>query len=92
MFVNTNTHTESLMHHKYAVKDYDGRSGYLLFGSLNWSVTGFTNNYEDIVFTTNTHAVKSFNDNFENMWLYLDSAEKHDVTVHAALSNKVKFL
>lgn len=80
------------MHYKYVVKDYNEKSGFLLFGSLNWTYSGFINNYEDIVFTTNMEAVKSFHDNFESMWCYLDDLEKHDVTVRAVLSNKVKVI
>lgn len=81
------------MHHKYAIKDYSEKdSGFLLFGSLNWSFSGFTNNYEDIVFTTNVEAVKNFNDNFKNTWDYLDNLEKQNVTVRAILNNKVKVM
>lgn len=80
------------MHHKYAVKDYNGKTGYLVFGSLNWTNSGFTNNYEDLVFTTNSDAVNSFNDNFESMWTYLDNQEKYDVITRAVLREKIKVL
>lgn len=90
MYVNTNEVTESMMHHKYAIKDYNGTSGFLLFGSLNWSNTGFTNNYEDIVFTTNEEAVDSFSKNFESIWSYVEDLEKNDLTACAILKNKIK--
>lgn len=80
------------MHHKYAVKDCNGKSGFLLFGSLNWTNSGFTNNYEDIVFTTNFEAVKSFSDNFENLWKHVNDLEEYDVTTQAILFNKIKVL
>lgn len=80
------------MHHKYAVKDYNGKSGFLVLGSLNWTNSGFTNNYEDLVFTTNIDAVNSFSDNFESMWTYLDDQEKYDVITRAVLCKKIKVL
>lgn len=92
MFINTNENTECLMHHKYVVKDFSAGNGFVLFGSLNWSYSGFINNYEDIVFTTNAGAVKSFHDNFESMWNYFDDLEKHDVITRAILNNKTKIV
>lgn len=81
-----------MMHHKYAVKDCNGSNGFLVFGSLNWTMTGVTNNYEDLVFTTNKHAVKSYAENFEYMWSYLTNAEEHDITTQAILNEKIKVL
>lgn len=78
------------MHLKCAIKDFRAGKGFLLFGSLNWTYSGFVNNYEDVVFTSNKEAVRSFHENFESMWFYFDNMEKHDVITRAVLSNKIR--
>lgn len=77
------------MHHKYAVKDYDGDNGYLVFGSLNWTHSAFVKNFEDLVFTTNAEAIKSFSLNFQDMWDYVEKEENTNVVVQAVLKQRI---
>lgn len=61
----------SIMHCKYMVKDYTESSGFLFTGSLNLTDSGFINNYEDVVFTSNQYVVKAFHENFEECWNFV---------------------
>ncbi|KAJ8919630.1 hypothetical protein NQ315_006156 [Exocentrus adspersus] len=58
----------TIMHHKYIVKDYTLSNGYLCTGSLNLTDSGFVNNYEDMVFTSNQYLVQAFHKDFEESW------------------------
>lgn len=59
----------SYMHTKYIVKDFniDG-AGYLLTGSFNLTYGAFSNNYEDVVFTSQRQMVEDFQNNFSTIW------------------------
>lgn len=59
------------MHYKYIVKDYAETGGFLLTGSLNLTDSGFINNYEDVVLTSNQYVVKAFYENFEECWNFV---------------------
>ncbi|XP_050310560.1 mitochondrial cardiolipin hydrolase [Anthonomus grandis grandis] len=69
-FIGTSSSMDTIMHHKFMVKDYDERTGegFLCTGSMNFTSTSPTNNYEMLVFNTNRNVVKSFSDNFEECW------------------------
>ncbi|KAK9877192.1 hypothetical protein WA026_016940 [Henosepilachna vigintioctopunctata] len=74
MFYVSTDKTDSIMHTKFIVKDFDDTDGgYLLTGSFNLTLTAFTSNYEDVVFTSNRVIVEDFHKNFEEMWQYFIS-------------------
>ncbi|XP_044766926.1 mitochondrial cardiolipin hydrolase-like [Coccinella septempunctata] len=61
--------SNSIMHTKYIVKDYCAqKGGHLLTGSFNLTDVAFSNNYEDVVFTSQRIMVEDFKKNFSKMW------------------------
>ncbi|XP_072399162.1 mitochondrial cardiolipin hydrolase-like [Diabrotica undecimpunctata] len=64
---------ESIMHYKYMVKDYNQeKGGYTLISSLNISISAFTENYENIVLSSDYYLATSIHNNFENCWNYVE--------------------
>ncbi|KAJ8963774.1 hypothetical protein NQ317_005973 [Molorchus minor] len=70
-YISNKPGMSSIMHYKYMVKDYTKCGGFVFTGSLNLSETGFLNNYEDIVFTSNFYTAQAFHENFEECWNYI---------------------
>ncbi|CAH0546144.1 unnamed protein product [Brassicogethes aeneus] len=68
----------SMMHYKYMLKDYCNTGGYVFMGSMNMSKSSFTNNFEDIVFTSTEYVVESVHENFEKCWQYVGEENKND--------------
>lgn len=66
--VNT---VDSIMHYKYIIRDHSERNQALLCGSMNMTMQGFFNNFEDIVITTNETIVETLHENFEFLWTFL---------------------
>lgn len=79
------------MHHKYVVKDYNEneKSGFVLFGSMNWTTSAFMNNYEDVIFVSDSGVVEAFHNDFEQMSSFLEDESKNNAFVTAVLNNKV---
>lgn len=77
------------MHHKYAIKDYFNSTGYVLFGSMNWTHSAFSNNYEDITFLDCPAPVKAFHDDFTQIWDFLEQQYATNVAVKTILLNQV---
>lgn len=86
-YVNLYKDGDSFMHHKFAVKDFHTKSGYLCLGSLNWTISGFFDNYEDLVFTNDVSLVETFHEHFEFMWKS-NKEMKSNVRVKTILSLK----
>ncbi|XP_028144520.1 uncharacterized protein LOC114338142 [Diabrotica virgifera virgifera] len=64
---------ESIMHYKYMVKDYiEEKEGYTLISSLNISITAFTENYENVVLSSDYYLATSIHKNFEDCWNYVE--------------------
>lgn len=63
------------MHHKFVIID----NNILITGSINWTMTAFFGNFENIMVTNEAALVKPFADEFERIWTMLDVAamEKH---------------
>lgn len=59
---------DSIMHHKYIVKDYSDDCGYLCMGSMNLSSTSALNNYESLIFMSDYSVVNAFHLNFQECW------------------------
>lgn len=59
---------DSIMHHKYIVKDYSEDFGYLCMGSMNLSSTSALNNYESLIFMSDYSVVNAFHSNFQECW------------------------
>ncbi|UYV62368.1 PLD6 [Cordylochernes scorpioides] len=53
-----------LLHHKFAI--VDGKT--FLGGSYNWSLAASTSNFENLIITTDVSVVKSYQDQFNNLW------------------------
>lgn len=60
----SDTAYRSCMHHKFAIVDNDT----LMMGSLNWTVTAITKNYESVIVTSNRLMVKPFIEHFNKLW------------------------
>ncbi|XP_018320450.1 mitochondrial cardiolipin hydrolase-like [Agrilus planipennis] len=64
---------ESIMHYKYMVKDYvEDIEGFISAGSMNWTITGLFNNYENIVFSSDLNFAKALHNNFEHTWDFIE--------------------
>ncbi|KRT81466.1 hypothetical protein AMK59_5917 [Oryctes borbonicus] len=68
----------SILHYKYAIKDYNSISKAMCCGSLNWTNTAFLNNYESITFTTNESIVDEFYKNFVESYNYVKNLMETD--------------
>lgn len=77
----------SIFHFKYVVKDYGSESGYLYVGSLNWTVTGVLQNYENITFISNHKVVEQFHNNFEESWRNINETNNTNLTVKARIKS-----
>lgn len=63
----TSSTTDTIMHNKFIIKDYDYESGYLYLGSMNFTISALTN-IESVIFTSNNNAVEAFQKNFDECW------------------------
>ncbi|XP_057672633.1 uncharacterized protein LOC130904092 [Diorhabda carinulata] len=78
LYHNRNQNCVSIMHYKYMVKDYEeGKSGYIVNGSMNLTSNAFLENYENLMFSTDSYLVKSLHDNFEDCWKYIQTENKN---------------
>lgn len=84
---------ESIMHYKYAIKDCDEEAGFILYGSLNWTASGFLENYEDCIFTNSTVLAQEFKRNFNITWDRLttlaESEEVRDTILEARHNSRI---
>ncbi|XP_066254475.1 mitochondrial cardiolipin hydrolase-like [Euwallacea similis] len=67
-FFVSGTVPDSIMHHKFILKDYTEEGGFLCTGSLNFSSSSVVNNYEHVIFLSNHHLVSVFQTNFNECW------------------------
>ncbi|XP_066151400.1 mitochondrial cardiolipin hydrolase-like [Euwallacea fornicatus] len=67
-FFVSGTGLDSIMHHKFILKDYTEEGGFLCTGSLNFSSSSVVNNYEHIIFLSCHHLVSVFQTNFNECW------------------------
>ncbi|XP_022900634.1 uncharacterized protein [Onthophagus taurus] len=74
-FVEPST-TCSLFHYKYAIKDYGTNNQAAYCGSINWTDSAFTSNYEDLTISTNKYIVDRFNENFNDSFEYIKNMNK----------------
>lgn len=84
-FVSVHPEYESIMHHKYAIKDYAVDEGYLVFGSINWTSAAHLQNYEDVVFSTDIELVRAFNESFLEMWEFVGGFCRDDLQINEIL-------
>jgi len=61
--------TDNHMHHKFMIAD----NRTVLTGSYNWTQSAARFNHENILLTTDPGVVKSFLQEFENLWTKMDS-------------------
>lgn len=79
------TKGESIMHYKYAIKDFHKGQGYLVIGSMNWTTGSTTGNYDDLIFLTVPKVVSRFQTCFDQTWdlilkLYDENNVRHMIT------------
>lgn len=72
LFVAPSMEIASIMHYKYMLKDYDENVGYVYLGSLNWTISGISLNYESTVYSSDYRFVDAMHNNFEETWNYID--------------------
>lgn len=59
--------SDGLMHHKFIIVD----NTVLINGSLNWTMTAFYGNYENVLITNQPALVKPFVEEFARLWTHL---------------------
>lgn len=67
------------------IKDFVEGKGCLYLGSLNWSTSGFQDNYENTVFLTNNNVAQAFYKNFNEAWEIIDNINKNNLFAKAVL-------
>ncbi|CAG9771058.1 unnamed protein product [Ceutorhynchus assimilis] len=67
-FVTAGNNSDTIMHHKYLIKDYSETNGFVCTGSMNFSTTSVLINYESFVFMSNRDVVSAFKRNFDEIW------------------------
>ncbi|KAF7282776.1 hypothetical protein GWI33_001925 [Rhynchophorus ferrugineus] len=67
MYISPSAATDTIMHNKYMIKDYDQENGYLCLGSMNFTISALTNN-ESVIFTSNHNVIEAFQQNFDECW------------------------
>ncbi|XP_060519399.1 uncharacterized protein LOC132697780 isoform X2 [Cylas formicarius] len=67
-FVAPTSAMDTIMHHKFMVKDAVSQTKCLCTGSMNLTGSSFFNNYESMVFSCNPYLVDAFKNHFEECW------------------------
>jgi len=60
---------DTLMHHKFVIID----KNILITGSINWTMSAFFGNFDSVFVTNEYAAVAPFVNEFERIWIMLDS-------------------
>ncbi|XP_076160604.1 mitochondrial cardiolipin hydrolase zuc [Ptiloglossa arizonensis] len=58
-------HSDVLMHHKFVIVDRE----IVITGSMNWTMSGFFGNFENVFVTNYCSLVKPFVEEFEKLWI-----------------------
>lgn len=61
---------DNIFHNKYIIRDYDEETCAVLNGSLNFTMQGVYDNYEDVIITTNGKVAENMQQNFDELWKY----------------------
>ncbi|XP_030767743.1 uncharacterized protein LOC115891431 [Sitophilus oryzae] len=96
-YVASSCSTDTIMHHKFAVKDFSDTGGFMCLGSMNLTSSSVLNNYESFIFTSNYHLTEAFKNQFEDCWnnIKIDNEGLINKTIlldsHLDCSRKTRF-